>query len=243
MAALVDSSIPEITRQLSDPAEVEIEPDVVVKSKPVPGLVTSSLLEQEKVVEPDVIVKSKPRPIDIEQDQGEPAIIEVSQVHAEIDQVDRTQQPESKTVSSVTSEIPTALTKQKKANGDIGLNKTVAPSQVSAEKIEQVDVKKKEAFDDSTAMLLRRYTGLKSGREGHIPITSTGEIGGTIPLTETFHVAGKSCTVRLEEDYISWITNGRKDGEFVHVQNIHDMLCTMVHGFPCTCTCTLLSVQ
>lgn len=223
MAALVDTSIPEITRQLSEPADAEIEPDVVVKSKPM----VSVLLEQEEEeeIEPDVVVKSKPRPVDVHhRDQGEPAVIEVSQTVAGYgSQADRVQQSETTAISSRPSESQTSQARQKKANGDIGLNKKVAPSQAVAESIEQAGVKKKkdEEFEDSTAMLLRRYTASKSGRQTNIPITSTGEIGGTVSLKETFRVAGKNCTVRLEEDYISWVVTGRKDGEFINISGMY----------------------
>ena len=225
MAALVDTSIPEITRQISREAELP-EPDVVVKSKPRPvDLMQQNGVEEdggEEEIEPDVVVKSKPRPV-LPQDQnrsiGQGSHMEPSDSHVRIHQ----QQPQtlsptsSIAVSQVSSEV-----RQKRANGDIGRGdkEKVAPSQVVAESIDQVTVKREEEFEDSTAMLLRRYTGSKSGRQGHIPITSTGEIGGIVSLKETFRVAGRSCTVQLEEDYISWVPNGKKDGEWISAKSI-----------------------
>lgn len=226
MAALVDTSIPEITRQISREAEV-LEPDVIVKSKPRPiaDLMQQNGVEEdgEEEIEPDVVVKSKPRPVlvDLLQDQnrsvGQGSRTELSDSHVRIgQQQSQTLSPTSSTaMNQVSSEV-----QQKKANGDIGRGdkEKVAPSQAVAESIDQVGVKKEEEFEDSTAMLLRRYTGSRSGRQGHIPITSTGEIGGNVSLKETFRVAGRSCTVQLEEDYISWIPNGKKDGEEINIQ-------------------------
>ena len=211
MAALVDTSIPEITRQLSQPEHEFVEEEVVVKSKPIPPM---ALLqdqdeeeeEEEREIEPDVVVKSKPRPVALlrEENHQRPAIIEVTQTERQANQI---QSPES-----VTQHSSSGSDSQRKANGDVG--NTVAPSQALAENIEQVSVNKtNEEFEDSTAMLLRRYTASKNGQHANIPITPTGEIGGTVSMKDTFRVAGKNCTVRLEEDYISWVQVGRKDGE------------------------------
>lgn len=238
MAALVDTGMPEITRQISrDRAEV-LEADVIVKSKPRP---VADLMQQENGVEengesedeiePDVVVKSKPRPpllVNLLQDQDRPTgpggahrTEEPGDSHVGI------QQQQSQTLSPTS---PTTMNqvssdaRQKRANGDIGRGdkeKQVAPSQAVAENIDQVAVKREEEFEDSTAMLLRRYTGSRSGRQGHIPITSTGEIGGSVSLKETFRVVGRSCTVQLEEDYISWTPNGKKDGEQILSVCIH----------------------
>ena len=201
MATLVESSIPEITRQISDP-----EPDVVVKSKPLP--VSSLVVEEEREeedttsdVEPDVVVKSKPLPstdAHFGGDTNDAAVLEVTEEHRQEDQ------------SSTRLSEPA-----RKANGDaVGVNKKVAPSQAVAESIDQAGLKEvEERLEDSTAVVLRRYTASKNGRQGQIPITSMGEIGGSIPLQETFKVAGKSCTVRLEEDHVSWAPTGKKEGE------------------------------
>lgn len=247
MATLVDTSIPEITRQFSEPGPTEfIEPDVVVKSKPLPPsmalLQEQGRAERERDsreegedewgggIEPDVVVKSKPRPVallddwqeeerDRERDQEPAAVLEVtsteitSRAHG-VNQIAQTSSPPSSLVDGQSSG-----TNQKRANGDVsrGAGK-VAPSQAVAEDIEQVGVKKTDSdFEDSTAMLLRRYTASKNGRQTNIPITSTGEIGGTVSMKDTFRVAGKSCTVRLEEDYISWTQTGKKDGKFAHI--------------------------
>ena len=223
MAALVDTSIPEITRQISREAVPEmIEPDVVVKSKPRPVEVIqqNGEDEEEREIEPDVIVKSKPiRPVDLVQDT-DPAVdrsMERSCVASDDGHV-RIDQQQSLSPTSTMGQA--SEVRQKKANGDVpGLtDKKVAPSQAVAESIEQVAVKRdEEEFEDSTAMLLRRYTGSRNGRHAHIPITSTGEIGGNVSLKEMFRVLGKSCTVRLEEDYISWVSNGKKDGELISI--------------------------
>ena len=65
MAALVDTSMPEITRQMSRESEV-LEPDVIVKSKPRPvvdlmqhnGVEEENGEPEEEEIEPDVVVKS-----------------------------------------------------------------------------------------------------------------------------------------------------------------------------------------
>ena len=213
MAALVDTSIPEITRQLSQPEHEFVEEDVIVKSKPLPPM---ALLqdqeeeEEERDIEPDVVVKSKPRPVALLREENhqrpqQPAIIEVTQTERQANQIQSSE-------SVVTQHSSSGSDSQRKANGDVG--NTVAPSQALAENIEQVSVNKtNEEFEDSTAMLLRRYTASKNGQHANIPITPTGEIGGTVSMKDTFRVAGKNCTVRLEEDYISWVQVGRKDGE------------------------------
>ena len=226
MAALVDTSIPEITRQISREAEIP-EPDVVVKSKPRPMdlLMQQNGVEEDggdEEIEPDVVVKSKPRPVlvdlpqDLNRSMGEESPMDPSNSHVRTDQ----QQTLSPTSSTAVSQGSSSEVRQKRANGDIshGDKEQVAPSQAVAENIDQVTVKREEEFEDSTAMLLRRYTSSRSGRQGHIPITSTGEIGGTVSLKETFRVAGRSCTVQLEEDYISWVPNGKKDGELVSLK-------------------------
>ena len=212
MAALVDRSIPEITRQLSDP-----EPDVVVKSKPLP---ISTLLNEEEEedegtteIEPDVVVKSKPlQLVDAHRggDTNDAAVIDVTEER----QNDDTSGPPRQSTTTVSGSHGSSEGQTRKLNGDVGVNK-VAPSQAIAESIEQVGVKKVGGLDDSTAVVLRRYTASKNGRHAQIPITSMGEIGGSIPLCDSFRVAGRSCTVRLEEDYISWVSTGKKEGEFV----------------------------
>lgn len=188
MAALVDTTMPEITRQLSEPL-----PDI----------------------EPDVVVKSKPRPVALLQDE-EPAVLEVSHSDNHIQIQQQTTTPSSPpgvpSVTQASSEVT-----QKKANGDVLGVEKVAPSQATAENIEQVAVKREEEFEDSTAMLLRRYTASKNGQHAHIPITPTGEIGGTLALKETFRVGGRNCTVRLEEDYVSWVPNGKRDGKLIPI--------------------------
>ena len=245
MAALVDTSMPEITRQTSRESEV-LEPDVIVKSKPRPvadlmqhqqhnGVEEESGEPEEEEIEPDVIVKSKPRPllVDLLQDEDRPAGPSGGPHRTTegepIDGRFRLHQQQSQTLSPTSSTTMNQMSldvqvRQKKANGDIGggrvggeREKQVAPSLAVAETIDQVTVKRREEeekFEDSTAILLRRYTDSRSGRQGHIPITSTGELGGgSVSLEETFRVAGRSCTVHLEEDYISWVVNGKKDGK------------------------------
>ena len=243
MAALVDTSMPEITRQMSRESEV-LEPDVIVKSKPRPvadlmqhqqhnGVEEENGEPEEEEIEPDVVVKSKPRPllVDLLQDEDRPAGPSGgprrTTEEEPIDGCFRLHQQQSQTLSPTSSATMNQMSsdvqaRQKKANGDIGggrvggeREKQVAPSLAVAETIDQVTVKKpEEEFEDSTAILLRRYTDSRSGRQGHIPITSTGELGGgSVSLKETFRVGGRSCTVHLEEDYISWVVNGKKDGE------------------------------
>ena len=232
MAALVDTSIPEITRQISrDRAEEVLEPDVIVKSKPRPVVDLMQQQQQNGVeedgepeheIEPDVVVKSKPRPLLVDllqDDESRPTGPRGSGSHTEEPSVGIQLQTLSSSPTSSTpmnQQASSLEVRQKRVNGDIGRGdkeNQVAPSQAVAKNIDQVAVKKEEEFEDSTAMLLRRYTGSRSGRQGHIPITSTGEIGGSVSLKETFRVGGRSCTVQLEEDYIGWIPNGKKDSE------------------------------
>lgn len=252
MAALVDTSMPEITRQISRESEV-LEPDVIVKSKPRP---VADLMqhqqhngveeengkpeEEEEEIEPDVVVKSKPRPllVDLLQDEDRPVgpsggprrTTEESPSSSHFGLHQQQSQTLSPTTSTTMNQASSDVqVRQKKANGDIGgrvggeREKQVAPSLVVADTIDQVTVKgREEEFEDSTAILLRRYTDSRSGRQGHIPITSTGELGGgSISLEETFRVGGRSCTVHLEEDYISWVANGKKDGELNLITSVH----------------------
>jgi hypothetical protein len=263
MAALVDTSMPEITRQISRESEV-LEPDVMVKSKPRP---VANLMQQqqqqqqngveengepepeeEEEIEPDVIVKSKPRPllVDLLQDEDRPVgplggpprrTMEEPPSGGHVRLHQQQSQTLSPTSPTTTMNQTSSEVRQKKANGDIGgrgggggeREKQVAPSLAVAETIDQVTVNRKEVeFEDSTALLLRRYTDARSGRQGHIPITSTGELGGgSVSLKETFRIAGRSCTVQLEEDYISWAPNGKKDGKLHKKHTPQSVICSL----------------
>lgn len=238
MAALVDTNMPEITRQISrevllDGSRPEmVEPDVIVKSKPRPVVVAhmvqqnGEVEEREEDIEPDVIVRSKPWTVDLfEKRDPSSGTMERSQKDPGNSGQTRSHREQPQTLLSPTTTTGAVGQRstdvgQKRANGDVGRSMStnkekVAPSLAVAQTIDQISVKREEEFDDSTAMLLRRYTGSKDGQDVQIPITSTGVIGGTVSLTETFRVGGRSCMVRLEEDYISWIPNGKRDGKSV----------------------------
>ena len=72
-----------------------------------------------------------------------------------------------------------------------------------------------KGFEDSTTALLRRYTAERNGRPTSIHLTSKGEIDGASSLMDTFRVVGKLYTVTLDEEQLSWVATGKKDGECV----------------------------
>lgn len=80
---------------------------------------------------------------------------------------------------------------------------TAKPSSNGSLRPEEIIKTNESDFDDSTTMILRRYTGerTRNGRPASFHLNSTLE---SLSLSETFKIGGKQYSVKLEEDCMSW---------------------------------------
>ena len=91
---------------------------------------------------------------------------------------------------------------------------TAKPSSNGSLRPEEIIKTNESDFDDSTTMILRRYTGerTRNGRPASFHLNSTLE---SLSLSETFKIGGKQYSVKLEEDCMSWspVKSSKKKGD------------------------------
>ncbi len=107
-------------------------------------------------------------------------------------------------------QIPTTPTSVKRKSSP-------APLLARQESEIQVLSNGQDAFEDSTAAILRHYTPERNGRPASFHLSSSGRPREEPAMTDIFRVAGKECMVTLEDDLIKWsrrIAPGKQSGEW-----------------------------